>query len=135
MVPHRVGGVGHQIDDDLMKLGGVGQDRWGIRVDVGLHLHGGGHRGAEELHRLERDVLEAGQLPVRRAGPGEGEQLADHVPRPPAGLEDLRHPLRRPSSLGDVFLKQMGVPHDRGEDVVEVVGDSSGQGPHRLQLL
>src|SRR5437660_12854002 len=33
------------------------------------------------------------------------------------------------------LLRKLPVPHDRSEDIVEVMGDAAGQRPHRLHLL
>ena len=134
-VGHRVAGVDGEIQDDLDQLGPVGQDR------------------AQRRRRLDVDLdVLADEAPQQAAG------LAEHLAQiQDRGLHDLlsaegeklcgqrRGAVGRLADPGEVALlrgvrrqagrHELGVVVDRGEDVVEVVGDPAGQLADGLELL
>ncbi len=88
------------------------------------HLHGGAHE-LVQLHRL---------LPVL-ATTGEGEELAGELGGAHSGALDLAEGLLHVGGQLVEGAQEGDVAEDGGEQVVEVVGDTAGEGPDRLHLL
>ena len=66
----------------------------------------------------------------------EGQQLAGQGGGALAGLLDRLELLaQRVGRVGDPAQREIGVAQDRGQQVVEIVGDPAGQPPDRLHLL
>src|SRR5207302_1320292 len=66
------------------------------------------------------------------------EPLEGHAEHTAASLHGLQRVIAI-APQGSVrrrsLLRKLPVPHDRSEDIVEVMGDAAGQRPHRLHLL
>ncbi len=82
------------------------------------------HLGVDDLPAAERQELRG---EGRRPGRGHGDRLhlAERFVRVEVGA----------AIRGEVVRQQLGVSLDREQHVVEVVGDTAGQPPDRLQLL
>ena len=65
----------------------------------------------------------------------EREQLARESRGTIGGLADLDHVFAAAVVRRQVFLQQLCVPGDGGEEVVEVVGDPAREPSHGLHLL
>ncbi len=61
--------------------------------------------------------------------------LLHQFPRPRGRCHDLLEVLLNQGAVGDVVDRHLGETDDRGEDVVEVVGDAPGQGADGLHLV
>ena len=91
---------------------------------------------AVDQHRpVGQQVADLQHLGLHRLAAREGEQLADEAGRAVGARLD-RQDLRVDGVAGLVRLQQqVGEADDRGQHVVEVVGDAAGQRADRLHLL
>ncbi len=64
----------------------------------------------------------------------EGEQLRSEIGRPARSGSDLTHILPQRVAHGETGLDQICVSFDNGQNVVEIVRNSSREPAHRLQL-
>ena len=76
----------------------------------------------------DRDERRTGIRPA-----SEGKDAVDQVSPPFRGLLDLSDPPRRLAARFHLRAGHFGVAKDRGDDVVEVVGDAAGELAHQLQ--
>ena len=132
---HGVAGVGREVHENLLDLPRVhhGPERF--------PGEGGGQGDVfpddplEELLHPSHQLVQVcrGGLDVPLAA--EGEQAAGQVGGALRGGRDLHHLVAHRVRVVEVQLEEFAVAADDGEDVVEIVGDSAGQKPHRLQFL
>ena len=124
LLANGLGGIGHQVHDQLLHLGGVSRNEGQLRgqVKADSSLLGQGYR--EELGHLHYEAVQVHlhelQAPLARVG----QQLTGEIRSPQAGLLDLHQ-----EGLGGTFRwqvrgAQVGVAQDHREQVVEVVGDA-----------
>src|SRR6266481_7152222 len=93
------------------------------------------NRGAQKLYGLVHDGI---GVDVRFAGrlmPAEGEDLLDEMFRAVAGDDDLLRVFQHFRIRRKILDEESRISQDRGENIVEVVGDAAGQPAHRLHLL
>ena len=137
LIPHSLAPIQYQVHQQLLELGSVALDRRALiddvhyehdffrdrRPDQGTHLRD----ELADIHRLDDELTLSGVC----------EQLAGKIGRPLTGLQYvLEH-------IGGLFVsprrqgttRQTGVPHDSGEQVVEVVRYATGEHADAFQLL
>ncbi len=100
-----------------------------------MHGDGAGQGGPEELQGLLHDRRDAEGAPLPFPVMAEGDDLLDQLLAPLGRLEDERQGFPGRAAFLGVEEGQLGVDRDGGQDVVEIVGDASGQGPQGLHLL
>jgi len=133
--PHGLEGIGAQVHENLMELGGIGlaDDRPRRRLHRDADVAGQG--GRDEPHGLGHDVHHVDGLKAGLGGPGKGQDLLDQpaaaLPGPQHALEIRLHGIVR----GKPQHGQFGGVDDRGENIVEIVGDAAGQGADSFHLL
>ena len=88
---------------------------------------------AGQHHRIAQQARQVGGPPLRLAPLGERQQLHREAARPDGGL--LRAVEQLPALGGVGVLGERHVAEDRGERVVEVVGDPARQDAQRPQLF
>ena len=135
LVPDGLGGVGHQIHDELLHLRRIrGNVRQPGREVIPHHrLLGDGH--CEELGHLQHQAVQIHIDDLQMALPRIGQQLPGQVRGPQRGLLDLVQIGQGRALRRELHRPQIRVAQDGGEQVVEVVGDAAGQDAETLQLL
>ena len=118
-----------------MHLGGVGQHRVHRGGDGGVQGHGGGQGGAQQFERLLDHQRHLQGPQVRVLAAAEGEDLADQLRGPLAGVGHLLQVLLHHRLILQAQAREVGVAEQGGEDVVEIVGNAAGQGTERFHLL
>jgi len=114
---HGVIGVRGQIDDHLVNLGGVSQNRAAVFVHGFLDIDGRRNGGTDQLEDFFHNRLHFQGAELLFALPAEGQNLLDEVFGPQAGLDavDQQHSI----AMGqDVFGVQIQRVH-RGPGFVE----------------
>ena len=81
-------------------------------------------------HRVEVDGLRLQQLP-----PSEGEQLPHELGGPISCARDLLGVATEPVAGFEALEQELAVARDRGQQVIEVVGDAAGEPADGLQPL
>ena len=135
---HRVHGVENQVEQYLLQLDAIAEDRRQIAGEVGLERHVTALQVAAREHG---DVLNQGvDIERRRLDGVVLEQLAvaaDHLVRPLPRFDDIR---QRRADLGHVGRLAGGpaqagfrVHHDGGQWLADLVRDRGGELPERRQ--
>ena len=140
---HRVPGVHAEVQDRLLQLGSVGDNRRALfagsdrqrdgLVDAADEQFLNGPDAGDKVQRLEAQLL----------APRDRQQLPDEGGGPLDGLLDPAEALREIPALQGAGLLQPQLhqgrgAHDHAQDVVEIVRDPPGQhadGLHPLRLL
>ena len=63
---HRITRVDAQVDDDLLQLAGVGDDRGQAGLDVDAKAHARGHHRSQQAHGVVGDLGEIGHTGIGR---------------------------------------------------------------------
>ena len=132
---HGVARVDREVHDHLLQLTGVGPDGAQRRSQHGRQLHVLAQQPAQHFLELAHEGVQVYHARLQHLLAAEGEQLAGE---PGGAIRRLVNLVRilAPRVLGSQILEQqVGVPRDRGEDVVEVVRDTPRQSPHGFHLL
>src|SRR5258707_11598286 len=90
---------------------------------------------AQELYGFVDDDVGVDIRLSRRLLPTEGEDLLDEVLGAVAGGDDLLRVFQRFRVRREVFDEKSRIAENRGENIVEVVRDATGQPAHRFHLL
>ena len=98
-----------------------------------LQVDGGRQRAAQQLDGLRDRGGEVGQASFRLLAPGEAQDAVDHVLAAQCGVEQPVEVLA--GFVVRALAGELGVAHDRAEDVVEVVRDAAGEDADRFHLL
>lgn len=136
MVPprgHRLLGVGGHIGNDLGELAGISLHRPEVRREEQIASQArAGHRAVD---RIAEELRQIRRLFDGRAALGKSEQLAGEFLGALGGLA------RRGETLADdrgdfaSAERERNVPEDRGQDVIEVVCDTTGDEAQGFELL
>ena len=134
-VGHGLGGVDAEVHDDLVHLGRVGLDVREVLGEDREDLDVGGQGAAEELDRFLQDGREQDGPAFGLDLAAEGQELLDEVLGARAGADDVLE--EAVDGVGGIELGHGEVreAQDRGEQVVEVVGDAGGERADRFHLL
>ena len=134
-VRHGIACVHRQVEQRHFQLVGVGPCRGKFVGDLDRQRNGRADRGFDQIRHAvdQRAQMDGGRL--ERLATGEGEQA----------LDKRLGPLRRLQRTVDQSLLARGTralahqhverANDRGQQIVEVMRDASGQAAHRLDLL
>src|SRR5262249_43613088 len=134
-VRHGVAGVDREIQQDLLDLARISQDEHAVIGEVALDLDVLVERGSQQADDLLDRAVEVDGDVLVLAAAREAEQRPRELGGAVTGLLDRLRRGDGPLVESARDLEKLGVPHDAGEDVVEVVGDAAGQGPDGLHLL
>ncbi len=132
---HGVAGVDDEVHDHLLELALVDADRGEVGTLLDLQRHLVGQQPVQQVRELGERVLEVDDRGPQRLLAREGEELADEGGGAVGVLADLHQVAVL--LVGDVVAhqQQVAVAVDRGQEVVEVVGDAAGELADRLHLL
>ena len=130
-----VDGIGAQVEQGLLDLGGVGQHGGQACLQLHVQLDGGGQGHAQQALGVVRHLGQRHGRALRGLVAAEGEDLAHQVARAAAGLVDLQQAFQHGRACGAVRLGEFDVAQDRAQDVVEVVRNAPGHGAHGLHLV
>ncbi len=133
--PHGLLGVRTQVQDDLVDPGRIREDGPRHGIELLTDFNGRRQGGAQELESLLHHDMDPDGLSVQLALTAEGKDLLDQLLSPVSSLHHL-------SEVGDggrvgieiVQCELREAEHGR-QDVVEVVGDATGESPHGFHLL
>ncbi len=132
---HRVARVDDEIDDDLLELIEVGLHQPQIASVHDVELDRFADQPAQQHLQFRQHLAELQRLRTQGLPAREREQLA-HQPRRAVGvLLDLHDVLEGRIGRPMVGEQQIGIADDRGQHVVEIVGDAAGELADRLHLL
>ncbi|MEK6611813.1 MAG: hypothetical protein AABZ29_03400 [Gemmatimonadota bacterium] len=132
---HRIARIRHEVDDDLLELAEAGQDSHRFCAEPKFEL-------ISFVKQLVQDVLDVaqGRRHIHHLGlhvllARERHELPDERRRAmggPLDLVDVRQLIR---ALGEACRQQVRIPHDRDQQVVEVVSNAPGHAPDGFHLL
>ena len=134
-VLHRVARVDDQVDDDLFELVEVGLDQPQVAPVHDVEPDRLADQTAQQHLQLRQHFAELQRLRPQRLPAREGEQLPHQPGRPVGVLLDLHDVLEGRIGGAVIAEQQVGIADDRGQHIVEVVGDAAGELADRLHLL
>src|ERR1043166_573223 len=125
-------GVHHQIEHPLLELDPValdlGQRRGELRHDLDRTRD---EVAVDDAEDLVDQLVGVEGLELRFAALEEGAQAPDDLARPLVGGDDVAQDLHQDLGVGrfvaDEVLGRLGVAEDRGERLVQLVGDAPGE--------
>lgn len=94
-----------------------------------------GRDAQDQVERLRDERPQRHERPLWLLTAPEGEDLKHQSARPFDPLEYACERIVQLGIAGDIHLEQLGVAQDRGQDIVEIVGDPACEGADRLHLL
>ena len=129
--------VGAQVQKHLVDLGGAAVDIDGPAVRLHHQTDAGREQHPHHFQGVPDDGVEIDHIVLGGVGlpPAEGKDLIHDLLGPAARLIDLVNVLIVFVFRAQLLLQKLGVPHDRGQQIVELMDDPPGQGPDGLQLL
>ena len=129
------GGIGQDSSQEHLHLGLVYFNMVGIRRQVGMQFHIGGHAVADQTQCVLDKVVGGHDLRLEFAPPRIGQQLAGQLDHFLAGLADGLHIAVDLFIAQPFHLDQFQVAQYHRQCIVELVGDATGQGSDSLHLL
>ena len=135
MIADGIRRIDTQIHDHLFDLRGVGEDNGDRCLEREMDINVFRQRGAQEGEGSFHDIVELDWAAMLLTGATEREELLDEAPGAPTGREHLVQISPREALVRNIVHRQFGIPHDRRQDVVEIVGDATREGANRLKLL
>ena len=131
---HCIAGVDGEVDDDLFELARIGADRAKAAAMLDHQLDGLAEQALQQVRHFRHDVGQLQHLRPQRLLAREGEQLASQA-RGAVGVRlDLLDVVIIAVAGRVPHQHQVAVADDRGQDVVEVVGDAAGELADHLHL-
>ncbi len=118
-----------------MELGRVAHNRRIDRIESPLETHVSGQRRCEQLERLFDDCLHVQRLALGHPAAAKHEDAIDEFFRAHARLHHLIDVATYNAAFAQVILRELAVPQDRAQDVVEVVRDAPREAADCFHLL
>ena len=131
---HRVAGVDREVDDHLLELAGIGAHRAEAAAVLDLELDPLAEQPVEQMRDLGDDVGELEHLRAQRLLARESEQLPGQVGGAVRVGADLLDVVIVAVAGRVAHQHQVAGAEDRGQDIVEIVGDAAGELADRLHL-
>jgi hypothetical protein len=136
VLPHRMRGVRAEIEQHLVNLRRIAEDRAAVRRALHLDRDVGRQRRAQEAARLLDDHREIDRAVLGTAAMApEGENLLDELPRAEAGVARLVEAHPRRVILGQRIGRELVIANDAGEEIVEIVRDPAGERAEGFHFL
>ena len=135
-----VPGVDDQVDQNLLKPGRIDLHRGEGNREPGLKGDVLPDDVSEHLQNVRHHLVDVENLAPGLLLAAEDQQLSDEADGPLSGFVDGPDVAADPLQglrifAGTPLQSQLGLSHDHRENVVEIVGDSSGQPPQGIELL
>src|SRR5215471_11437779 len=134
-LPHRMFGVGTEVQEDLVHLGWVGEHSSHLRGQVRADLDGGGEGGPQEPEHFQDQPVHMEGAAFRAAVPAKGQNLLYQVFSPLPSAEDVLQLMPGLALGGHIVQGKFGIAQDRAQDIVEIMGNTACQSPQGFQLL
>ena len=136
-IGHGVAGVDAEVEQRVFQLVRIGQHRPKPRPGHHLHVYSRPHGAPDQILHAAHQAVGVGRARIQRLTAGKGQQAVGQ------GRRAFRRLLRRGGealhvgepSLCDPLPDQVQAAADAGEQIVEVVGQASGQLADSLHLL
>lgn len=128
-------GIDAQIHDNLVNLDRIGVDSPAIGADIFPDSNGRGQRGAEHGQCFPDNCLRLERYPFHRGLPAEGQDLQDQVSGPVPGGKRLVQVLACGGVMRGVVPRNLGISQDHAEDIVEIMGNTAGEGSEGFKFL
>ncbi|MEJ0070988.1 MAG: hypothetical protein WDO24_22180 [Pseudomonadota bacterium] len=134
-LPHRVAGVGREIDQRRFELAGIHDDRpdAGSKAQRDLDLLT--QRPAQQRGGVPNQVVEIDIDRSERLAAGKGEQAARQIGAAPSGSLRLVDEFLEVRIVAAALAQQPQIPDDDAQQVVEVVRHAAGQLADRFHFL
>ena len=124
----RIDGIQAEVHQNLVKLDRRAQNHRFPVWQFKRHFDIRRHHGANQLIDLVDDLAEIDRRGLGRHLPAECQYLAHQILGPTGGRMNLMHMLGHRFGLSDIAENQVVETENAGQDIVEVVGYSAGQG-------
>ena len=131
---HRVAGVDREVDDHLLELARVGADRAEAAAMLDPELDRLAEQAVEQMRDLGDDVGQLEHLRAQRLLARESEQLPGQAGGAVGVGADLLDVVIVAVARRVAHQHQVAIAEDRGQDIVEIVGDAAGELADRLHL-
>ena len=135
LVPDGLGGVHDQVHDHLAHLAGIRVDERSFVAALVIQDDLLGDRDPEQVPHSGHQLVQVQQFGSVHSPAGVDQHLVGQLRRSLRGQLDLLDRFPVGSVRLDVHQRQIGVPEDDHQEVVEVVGDPPGQDPKALESL
>ncbi len=132
---HHVPGVRDQVQDRLLHLHRVDLDAVEVRAAVQPQLDAVSQHVPQLVLQVGEQGIELHQLGLQHLAAAEGQELAGQGRAPLPRPLDLAHVLARRFFRTEADERQLDFARNRGQQVVEDMGDATRQPPHRLHAL
>jgi hypothetical protein len=134
-VRHGVARVETEIENDLMELVSIDDNRREVLLQMQLQFYISGESLAQHFAHLADQQVDVERLQHRFGFTGEGQQLLDERCSSLSRFEDRLCPLGEFLSVIMELFQQRRMPHDDAEDVVEVVRNAAGERADAFESL
>ena len=132
---HRIAGIHGQVHHDLFELAAIDSCANGRGGKLGRDRHAFAEHAAEQSGHLGYDDVQVDDFGPGGLSAAEREQLPNQTRGPFGCSANVGHEFRNDLGFHIAFAQQLGVAVNHGEQVVEVVGDSTGEPADRVHLL
>ena len=132
---HRIAGVDYEVRNHLLDLPGVRAHVADIGGEVETQVDVFANETPEHFVEVPDQIVDAQHDRVEHLLAAEREQLAGEGRGPLRRPADFLHVFARVTSRRELLGEQVGVPEDRRQHIVEVVGQSPRQPPDGFHLL
>src|SRR5262245_5509700 len=127
---HRLAAVHHQVEHHLLQFDAVAVHRRQAGFEVALDLDRAGDQiAAHDVEHFADQRVDLERAELRLAALEQRAQAVDHVACALIGdddvVQDLGQHLRGPGLVGEEVLRGLRVGEDRGQRLVELVGDAA----------
>jgi len=134
-IGERIAGIHAEVEEHLLELAGIGLEAADLRLEISAHGDVLPDHTLQHLLHVAHSIVDVEDAQVKGLAAAEGEQLMRERRRKVRGLADFREMLVHPMLVLDLPDHQVAVAEDRGQDVVEIVRDPTGEPAHRIHLL
>src|SRR4029077_5592849 len=128
-------GIGAQIHRHLVQMRGIPDDRGVSGLEPALETYPGRQGGTEELECLLDDRLDVHWYALTETAATEAQDTIDERFGAPRCMHYVVEIASQRRVWRRTLVRKLPVAEDRTEDVVEVVGDATGEGADRFHLL
>ena len=132
---HGIFGVDHQVHDDLLELAGVGAGVSGVGGQAGNQLDVFADEGAQQALHVADDGVDVDHLEFEELLSAESQQLAGEGGGAVGGLLDRLDLLVHGAAFFQLLEQDLGVSVDHHQQIVEVVGDATGEAADGIHFL